>query len=302
MDFGKLENISQVDFTLPPDHPYTGQVLRQTLGTSARQVYIGPPIWANKEWVGKIYPATAKDKDFLYHYARQFNTIELNSTHYQIPTPDTVKRWREAVPPGFRFCPKWPQAISHDAHLAGVTQLTNQFVEAVLGFEQQLGTTFLQLPPTFEPARLPTLLRFLQLLPAGFPIAVEFRHPGWFSDEYAWYRVLESLHEQDAGTVLTDVAGRRDVLHMGLSRPVLTLRFVGHELHPTDYTRTDAWVQRLGAWFEQGLQQAYVFIHCGENRLAPELTRYWVESLNRQLGLTLAAPAIRPQPIQGSLF
>ncbi|HEV7351017.1 DUF72 domain-containing protein [Telluribacter sp.] len=302
MDFGKVEDINPVDFTLPPDHPHTPVLLGSTAGTSARQVYIGPPIWANKEWVGKIYPATTKDKDFLYHYARQFNTIELNSTYYQIPGPDTVKKWKEMVPSGFRFCPKWPQAITHEAQLLGVTQLTRLFVESVLGFEENLGTTFLQLSPAFNPARLPTLVRFLKGLPQGFPVAIEFRHAAWFLDEYRWHRVLETLHELGAGTVLTDVAGRRDVLHMGLSSPVATLRFVGHELHPTDFTRTTAWVQRLRKWFEQGLQTAYIFIHCGENLLAPELTKYWIEQLNQQIGLSLEAPAIRQQPVQGSLF
>ena len=86
MDFGKLENIDNVDFTLPFTHKFTTETLASTAPSSKMQVYVGPPIWANKEWVGKIYPSNAKDKDFLYHYTRQFNTIELNVTHYQIPT------------------------------------------------------------------------------------------------------------------------------------------------------------------------------------------------------------------------
>ncbi|GAB2764024.1 DUF72 domain-containing protein [Rhabdobacter roseus] len=301
MDFGKLDDISQVNFTLPPTHPFTQKVLTGTPAASPR-IYVGPPIWSNREWLGKLYPSNAKEKEFLYHYARQFNTIELNVTHYQIPTDTTLRKWQEAVTREFRFCPKWPQAISHEAELVGATQLTNQFVEAMLSLEHNLGTTFLQLSPAFDPTKLPALEHFLKSLPDGFPIAVEFRHPAWFSDEYQWQRTLEVLRAQGAGTVMTDVAGRRDVLHMALTSPTFTLRFVGNELHPTDYARTHAWIDRLGQWLAQGLQEAYIFIHLHENILSPELTKYWVDTLNEQLGLAVEPPVLRPQAVQGTLF
>lgn len=302
MDFGKLDNIDHVDFTLPLTHKFTTEVLKSAGPTSQKELYIGPPIWANKDWVGKIYPSNAKDKDYLYHYTRQFNTIELNVTHYQIPSENTIKRWRDTAPEGFRYCPKWPQSISHDAQLVNVLLPGTQFVEAVLGLGDKLGTTFLQLGPSFDTSQLPALDNFLKALPDGFPISVEFRHPSWFTDDYAWQRTLEFFQERSVGTVMSDVAGRRDVLHMSLPTPTVVLRFVGNELHPTDYTRTDAWVDRLAEWFAQGLQKAYIFIHCGENFLAPELTHYWVEQLNSKIGLSVEPPTIRPQVVQGSLF
>ncbi len=304
MDFGKLDDISGVDFSLPPDNPFTGQTLHRLDNTGSGQIscFVGPPIWANKEWVGKIYPTTAKEKDFLYHYTRQFNTIELNVTHYQIPSEATILRWREAAAPGFRFCPKWPQIISHEHQLKGIEHLSREFTDAVLSLKEHLGTTFLQLGPAFDTRQTRTLELFLQQLPEGFPIAVEFRHPDWFSNQVIWQKTIEMLREYGAGTVMSDVAGRRDVLHMSLTTPVVTLRFVGHELHPTDFTRVDAWVQRLKIWYDQGLQTAYIFVHCGENTNAPELTKYWIEQLNRHCGLSLQAPNIRPKAVQGSLF
>jgi uncharacterized protein YecE (DUF72 family) len=302
MDFGKLENIDNVDFTLPFVHRLITDVLASAAPFPNKEVYIGPPVWANKEWVGKIYPSNAKDKDFLYHYTRQFNTIELNVTHYQIPSEATIERWRVAAPEGFRYCPKWPQSITHDAQLVNVLLPSTEFVNAVLGLGDKLGTTFLQLGPSFDTSLRPALENFLKALPDGFPIAVEFRHPSWFTDDYAWQRTLEFFRERGIGTVMSDVAGRRDVLHMSLSTPTVVLRFVGNELHPTDYTRADAWVRLLKSWFEQGLHRAYLFIHCGDNTHAPELTRYWIEELNAKIGLSLEPPDIRPQAVQGSLF
>jgi uncharacterized protein YecE (DUF72 family) len=302
MDFGKLADISGVDFTLPDDHLFTGQVLKSSTNSKNPRCFVGPPIWSNKEWVGKIYPTTAKEKDFLYHYTRQFNTIELNVTHYQIPNETTIQRWKEAATPDFRFCPKWPQEISHERQLRGCEPLTQAFANAVLGLGTHLGTTFLQLGPYFDPRQSSFLEIFLRQLPPQFPIAVEFRNPDWFTDANCWMDTLQMLHELGVGTVMSDVAGRRDVLHLSLSNPTFTLRFVGNELHPTDFIRVDAWVQRLKKWFSEGLQTAYIFVHCGENYNAPELTKYWIEQLNFHCGTSLIPPKIQPRVVQGTLF
>ncbi|MEZ4905864.1 MAG: DUF72 domain-containing protein [Spirosomataceae bacterium] len=160
----------------------------------------------------------------------------------------------------------------------------------------------MQLGPYFEPRQQKALARFLQQLPPQFPIAVEFRHPDWFSNQTVWQETLHLLAEAGAGTVISDVAGRRDVLHLSLTNDTLVLRFVGNELHPTDFSRVDAWTQQLKEWFEVGLKTAYIFVHCGENLHAPELTKYWITQLNYQCGFDIPPPRIQPQMIQGSLF
>jgi len=302
MDFGKLQDISGVDFTLPSDHPFTAQTLASSHRTSPPQLYIGPPIWANKDWVGKVYPYNAKEKDFLHHYTRQFNTIELNVTHYQIPTDNMISRWKEEAVKGFKFCPKFPQAISHDRQLIGTEDLTAQFCNAVLQLGDNLGRTFLQLSPSFEPKQLKNLERYLKSLPKDFPVSVEFRHQDWFAKPAIWQQTCEMLASLNVGTVMSDVSGRRDVLHMSLTTPNMMLRFVGNELHPTDYTRADAWCDRINGWVEKGLQNIYIFIHCGDNKYAPELTHYWIKKLKNCADLRIQEPKILPQVVQGSLF
>ncbi|UFH55245.1 DUF72 domain-containing protein [Spirosoma sp. KNUC1025] len=308
MDFGKIHNLDAVNLTLPPGATFNARIWAGVDPSTRPIVFIGGPVWANKDYVGKVYPSTAKERDFLHYYVRQFNTIELNLTHYQIPTVGMIDKWKAEAAgspdrTGFTYCPKFPQMISHERQLVAAEALTEEFVNAVLSLEEFLGMTFLQLPPTFGPNRWPVLEAYLKSLPDELDVAVEFRHPDWFSKSTVWEQTLERLYGLHRHVVITDVAGRRDVLHMGLSSPVLTLRFIANEGHPTDYTRTDAWIQRLKAWFEKGLQTAYLFIHGGgDNDTAPELIAYWVRELNKHCDLNLREPVLQPKVVQGSLF
>ncbi len=303
MDFGKLNDILGVNFDFPPENPFTQNILTQN--NAPKRCFVGPPIWANKEWVGKIYPHNTKEKDFLYHYARQFNTIELNVTHYQIPSLSTIDRWREAVAgTDFKFCPKWPQVISHDRQLVRSEALVEEFTNNISQLNEYLGVTFLQLGPYFGPNKLFILERFLKQLPSKFPVSVEFRHEDWFNNKATWQKTVEILSTLNVGTVITDVAGRRDVLHQTLTTPMLTLRFIASltELHKSDYQRVDDWVQQIKKWFDEGLETAYIFAHCHENNNAPELSKYWIEALNEHCGFDLKIPKIQPKIVQGSLF
>jgi len=102
VDFGKLSDISQVDFSLPAESKENKRILPQKPATKP-QIYVGCPIWSQKEWVGKIYPPNAPSKDFLRYYAEQFNSIELNTTHYRIPDRETILQWKSQVGADFRF-------------------------------------------------------------------------------------------------------------------------------------------------------------------------------------------------------
>jgi uncharacterized protein YecE (DUF72 family) len=303
MDFGRLSDLRYVDFRLPTDHPETATVLAraQAAGVAPR-VFVGCPIWTNKAWLGSYFPAGIKDADYLHHYARQFNSIELNTTHYRIPDGPTVRKWRDATPVGFQFCPKIPQIISHDRELYNADDLTTTFCRAISGLEDRLGWAFLQLPPTFGPEHLPRLERYLLDFPDYVPLAVELRHPAWFSDPGLRESVFAMLEALGKTLVISDVAGRRDVMHMRLTTPVAFVRFNGHGLIPSDYARADAWAERLAAWLNVGLQTAYLFVHQKDIMHSPLWTQYFLEKLNALTGLNIAPPRIIPQPVQGSLF
>ena len=304
MKFGKLESLTGVDFHLPPDPPQNAAVLAALPRLGQPALYVGPTGYNMKEWVGKWYPTGAKDKDFLRYYGTQFNTIEHNTTHYRIPDAATVTRWREETPADFRFCPKIPQTISH-AHDMGLHDgQIPFFAEMIRGLADKMGCCFLQLPPYFSIRDLPTLQRFLQVFPRDLPLAVEARHESFFQNTPNSEAFFQLLADHGVSSVITDVAGRRDVCHLRLTNARVLLRFVGNDLQPTDYTRIAAWAERLAAWFDGGLQEAYLFTHEPDNILAPELSAYCAEVFAARMpGVQLRGPhPVAPPVRQGTLF
>ena len=98
------------------------------------------------------------------------------------------------------------------------------------------------------------------------------------------------LREIKIGSVITDTSGRRDVLHMRLTTPIAFIRFVGNNLHPTDFRRIDDWVNRMKLWIDSGIETIYFFIHNHEELNSPELCKYTIQKLNAATGLNLKGP------------
>lgn len=305
MKFGKLQDISSVDFSLPADPVANQQILARVQNTEQKlAVYIGCTGWSMPEWVGRVYPVGTKSKGFLEAYGKQFNTIELNTTHYRIPTLAMIQRWYAQTPKDFKFCPKIPQSISHSRNLGlGGTEIP-LFCEAIQALEEKLGCCFMQLPPYFGSDRLGQLEAFLRAFPNHIPLAIELRHASWFKDQDSRKGLFDLLASLQRSTVLTDVAGRRDVLHMRLTNGVGMVRFVGNDLHPTDYERIDAWVARLRAWRLQGLREIYFFTHEPDNLKAPDLADYLVRQVQAEPGMQTRGPVFyaSDQGEQMSLF
>ncbi len=287
MDFGRLPSIDHVDFSLPKDLPATKILLNSKSSGEKFQLFVGCPVWGEKEWLGTIYPKDAKDRDLLFHYSRQFNCIELNTTYYRIPSPITVASWKNATPPHFCFCPKIPKEISHTRQLSNVHDLTYAFCEVMQPLENKLGTFFLQLPPWFEPENANALKKFIGDFPADMKLAVEFRNEKWFTEKELLSEIFSFLEEHETGTVITDTAGRRDVLHMRLTTTTAFIRFTANDLHPTDFPRIDAWAEQLKIWKEDGLETIYFFIHSPTHGKMPHLVNHAVKKFNAVLGTKL---------------
>ncbi|MFT4779083.1 MAG: hypothetical protein ACJAU0_001527 [Flavobacteriales bacterium] len=268
MKFGKLEDIREVDFSLPPDHPQTATVLN--LESTSPALYCGGTMWNIPKWKGKIYPEKTPIKNFVNAYCAQFGTIELNATHYRIHPPATTAKWAEAAPDNFLFCPKFPQLISHFRRFVNCEGLTDEFINAILAFENKLGPSFIQLPPNFAPKHAEKLCNYLKSWPRELKLAIEFRHPEWFTGGIEAEETWALLQELGIGAVISDTSGRRDAVHMRITAPFLILRFGGNNLDPSDDVRLEAWIKRIQKWSEDGLHSVFLLMHQPDSINAPE--------------------------------
>jgi uncharacterized protein YecE (DUF72 family) len=296
MDFGQVPNsapagyLDRFDFSLPQDDPKNA--LRGA-NSSTPKIYVGAPVWSHPGWVGSLYPRKTPSKEFLRFYSRQFNSIELNSTFYRVPDDKTLQAWREMTPKDFRFSPKLNQGISHGA--SGPT-LLRQFCQRMTAFEDRLGMSFLQLPPSFSRNQLPSLHALLSHVPQGFSLAVEFRHPSWFAGQRLSPDAFALLSELGLSTVITDTTSRRDVLHASLTSKKVMIRFLGNELHPSDFTRIDGWIAKLKAWIEGGVEEICFFMHQAGYDPVPALAQDFITKINRACGLKLRNLEVEEDP------
>ncbi len=286
MQFGKVEYPEQIDFRMPDDHPDTAKVLKKS-NTDKLSVYVGCAKW-NKQDLKGFYPRGTKDE--LEYYSRQFNSIELNATFYRIFPEEQFKKWYDKTPDDFKFFPKLVQNISHLKRLNDDVQpYVDQYLSSALQLKEKLGTIFLQLHGNFAPKNFDRVIRFIEKWPREIRLAVEFRHTDWFNDEVVAKELYDLLEKNNISNIITDTAGRRDLLHMRLTNNEAFIRYVGAN-HKTDYSRLDDWVIRLKKWKDLGINHIHFFVHQNIEKESPLLSRYFITELNKNLGTSLNLP------------
>ena len=294
MEFGRMEEseLDKTDFSLPEEPAFNKKILKGKRLKNPK-VYVGCAKWGRTEWVGKIYPPKTKEKDFLQHYVEHYNAIELNATHYRIWGEAGIAKWADkAAGKDFKFCPKMYQGVTHRGSLAGKEFVTNEFFRGIVAFKEHLGPIFVQVSDSFSPKRKDELFTYLQSLPTDLQFFLEVRHPDWFSKEKERNDMFNFLRENNIGSIITDTAGRRDCAHMHLAIPKTFIRYVGNSLHPTDYSRIDAWIERMKYWLNKGIEELYFFMHMHDEATSPELTIYLVDKMNKECGLDLIKPKL----------
>lgn len=290
MDFGALptKELKKVKFDLPKDAPENKITLAS--GGGEGKVFLGCAKWGRKEWVGKIYPKGAKEKDFLRYYGQHYDSIELNATHYKIYTAERLKEWKDQVnSQSFKFCPKAHRGMSFLKHSPTKPGVTKDYLREIRAFKENLGPIYITHDEKikWDAQGEKEFYEYLESLPKDLSFFVEERWPGFFSNTALKKRYYAKLAELGIGTIITDAAGRRDVLHMRLTVPKAFVRFVGNSLHPSDFPRIDDWSRRIKKWLDAGIDEIYFFMHMHDEGKSPELTQYVVKQFNKvcKLGL-----------------
>ncbi|MFY0686077.1 MAG: DUF72 domain-containing protein [Cyclobacteriaceae bacterium] len=289
MKFGTPEDLSvlsKLDLSLPPDHPDNSALQ----SGEAFNVYIGCSAWGLDEWVGDVFPEGTKKKDYLTEYIRRFQVVELNSTFYNIKKAN-MQSWAEkAKDAPFKYCPKFSRRISHIKRLKEeVFELADYFVEMCLGFGDNLGMTFLQMPENFGSKWFERLHDFIKHLPKDFPVAVELRNEDWYEGE-VFDETFTMLKDYNKTAVITDTALNRKIIHQRLTNDKVFVRFAGYEDHPSNLTRLDEWALKLKAWKELGVSEVYFFSKQEDESYAPKFADHMIKAVNQSCGTQIPSP------------
>ncbi len=168
-----------------------------------RDILVGPAGWSYADWRGRVYPEGAGSRfDTLALVAKYFDTVEINSSFYHPPTPETARSWlrRIAHNPQFVFTAKLYRTFTHERGKATADD-EQAFREGIdpLAEAGKLGAVLIQFPWSFKNDREErSYLNELAERFKAYPLVVELRHESWNNP-----RILQTL--EDLGVGLCDI-------------------------------------------------------------------------------------------------
>jgi uncharacterized protein YecE (DUF72 family) len=213
--------------------------------TGERAVRVGCSGWNYASWKDEVYGGKAP-REWLRHYARHFETVEVNNTFYRLPLESSVARWVAETPPDFLFSVKASRYLTHVKRLTDLDEGVRRFYERLgpLAGTPKLGPVLWQLPPTFRRDD-DRLAAALAALPGGRH-AFEFRHASWFADP-----VYELLRERGAALVIADRPEIKDFQRHVFTADWTFVRFhYGSRGRRGNYSRRELeeWAERFESW------------------------------------------------------
>jgi uncharacterized protein YecE (DUF72 family) len=210
-----------------------------------RSIRIGCSGWNYESWKDEFYEGKPP-RLWLEHYARSFDTVEVNNTFYRLPLKTSVARWVEQTPPDFLFSVKASRYLTHIKRLTDLSGGIERYYERVepLVRSPKLGPVLWQLPATFrrDDERLALAL---EALPAGRH-CFEFRHPSWFAEP-----VYELLREHAVALVIADRPEVKEFQAHTFTADWTYVRFhYGSRGRRGNYSERELeeWAQRIERW------------------------------------------------------
>jgi uncharacterized protein YecE (DUF72 family) len=128
--------------------------------------------------------AFANEGSSLERYASRLPVVEINSSFHRSHRLSTWERWRQSVPPDFRFSVKVPKTITHEAKLCDCSKLLDAFVQEADALGDKLAVLLVQLPPKlqFDFKRATSFFEELKALSSA-RLVCEPRSSSWFTAE-----------------------------------------------------------------------------------------------------------------------
>jgi uncharacterized protein YecE (DUF72 family) len=250
-------------------------------------VFVGTSGWQYDSWRRRFYPEDLPQRLWLEHYAERFAVVESNNAFYRLPKPETFAAWAARTPDDFVFAVKVSRYLTHIRRLREPREPVERFISHASHLGQKLVVALLQLPPNLRAAP-EALDETLTAFGGRVRVAVEPRHPSWFTDE-----TKALLESHRAALCLADGTLRPGPLR---SRPVTPMwrtaswgyvRFHQGAASPHPcYGRTalDSWARRISDLFDDS-DDVFAFFNNDHNCCAVRDARVFATAVGRA-GLT----------------
>jgi uncharacterized protein YecE (DUF72 family) len=213
--------------------------------TRSRSLHIGCSGWNYKSWKDEFYEGKPP-RLWLQHYARYFDTVEVNTTFYRLPLKSSAAKWVGETPPDFLFAVKASRYLTHIKRLTDLRGGLARYYERIepLVLSSKLGPVLWQLPPTFrrDDDRLASALA---ALPPGRH-CFEFRHASWFVEP-----VYELMRTHGAALVIGDRPEVKEFQAHVFTTDWTLVRFhYGSRGRRGNYSASELeeWARRLEGW------------------------------------------------------
>lgn len=266
---------------------------------------MGTSGWDYPEWRGRFYPPSAPRRTWLAHLAARTDAVEVNATHYRLPTPGMLRRWRTMVPASYRFALKGSRPVTHRRSPPPPGMVERFCAVAAAGAGGALGPVLWQLPTDAGPFDADRLEALLAALPATvrdptgtrrrLRHAVEVRDPRWLVPP-----TVAALRRRGVALVVSDAADWPTVGD-------LTAGFVYVRLHGPAERYASAygprllarWAERIRIWAAGGVPDDVPRIDPGDPPRPPRRGRpVWV-FFNNDAGAHAPADAVALRDLLG---
>lgn len=195
------------------------------------------------------FPAEFKSGTRLQYYSSLFNSLEVNSSFYKTPRPQTFAKWQDEANDDFSFTVKLSGAITHAKRLEYDPHDLTDFMNAVNHLDSKKGALLIQFPASvtinyYE--KVEEIIKHIQSLQqtSKWHLAVEVRNPGWYNSA-----VYEMLITNKASLVFHDMPNSRTPLEQAAT-DIIYLRLHGPTGNYRDgYNASD--LETYAAWIYQ---------------------------------------------------
>ncbi|WP_336773619.1 DUF72 domain-containing protein [Paenibacillus sp. MMO-58] len=165
-------------------------------------IHIGLAGWGDQD---ALYGPNVKAKDRLKEYAKHFPLVEVDSSFYAIQPPERFAKWTEETPESLHFIVKAYQGMTGHQRGPAAAAAANDpdstfaaFCDSIMPVMEagRLRAALFQYPPWFDCTRDNVrILRETKRRMEGIPVALEFRHQSWFTEEYR-ERTLDFMRQE----------------------------------------------------------------------------------------------------------